>query len=91
MALATEARRFKRYPQRALAEEIGGTVELRIAVAAGGQSQEVAIARSSGYEALDDAALEMLRKAAPRTAVPELLRRRSFVVNLPIVFEVASE
>jgi protein TonB len=91
MALAVEARRFKRYPSRALAEEIGGTVEVRVSVAAGGQPQEVALAHSSGYDALDDAALDMLRKAAPRTAVPELLRRRSFVIDLPVVFDVASE
>lgn len=91
MALAVEARRFKRYPPIALAEEISGTVEVRVAVAAGGQTQEVALARSSGYEALDDAALDMLRKAAPRTAVPELLRRRPFVIDLPVVFNVASE
>jgi protein TonB len=91
MALAVEARRFKRYPARALADEISGTVEVRVAVAAGGQSQEVALARSSGYGALDEAALDMLRKAAPRTAVPELLRRRAFVINLPVVFDVASE
>lgn len=91
MALAVEARRFKRYPPLALAEEIGGTVEVRVAVAAGGQTQEVALAHSSGSEALDDAALDMLRKAAPRTAVPELLRRRPFVINLPVVFSVAGE
>lgn len=91
IALAVEARRFKRYPQSALADEIGGTVEVRIAVAAGGQAQDVALARSSGYGALDEAALEMMRKAAPRAAVPELLRRRSFVVDLPVVFDVANE
>jgi protein TonB len=91
IALATEARRFKHYPTRALADEIGGTVEVRVAVAAGGQPQEVALVRSSGHGLLDEAALDMMRKAAPRTAVPELLRRRPFVINLPVVFDVASE
>lgn len=91
MALALEARRFKRYPPSALAEDVGGTVEVRVSVAAGGQAQEIALARTSGYSALDDAALDMLRKAAPRTVVPELLRRRSFVINLPVVFDVANE
>jgi protein TonB len=91
IALATEARRFKHYPTRALADEIGGTVEVRVAVAAGGQPQEVALVRSSGHGLLDEAALEMMRKAAPRTVVPELLRRRPFVINLPVVFDVASE
>ncbi|HEX8987353.1 MAG TPA: TonB family protein [Rhodocyclaceae bacterium] len=91
IALATEARRFKRYPARALAEEIGGTAEVRIAVAAGGRPEEVVLARSSGNGELDTAALSMMRQAAPRTAVPELLRRRAFSVSLPVVFSVRDE
>lgn len=89
VALAVEARRFRRYPAQALADELSGTVEVRVAVAAGGRAQEVALAHSSGHEALDDAALEMMRKAAPRTAVPELLRQRAFSISLPVVFDVA--
>lgn len=91
MALAVEARRFRRYPERALAEDVSGTVEVRVAVGAGGQPQEVALARSSGSGALDEAALEMMRRAAPRAAVPEPLRRRAFAVDLPVVFDVSSE
>ncbi|MDD5247894.1 MAG: TonB family protein [Rhodocyclaceae bacterium] len=91
LALAVAARRFKRYPPQALAEEIGGTVEVLVAVSAGGQSQEIALGRSSGHAALDDAALDMMRQAAPRTAVPEALRRHAFVVNLPVIFDVADE
>lgn len=91
LALATEAKRFRRYPPRAMEADIGGTVEIRIAVAAGGQPQEVKLARSSGHELLDDAALDMMKKAAPRAAVPESLRRRDFVVNLPVVFDLAGE
>lgn len=91
VALAVEARRFKRYPARALADDLGGTVEIRVAVAAGGRTQEVALSHSSGHEALDDAALDMMRKAAPRTAVPELLRQRAFSVSLPVVFDAADD
>ena len=86
LALAVEARRYKRYPPRALDAGIGGTAELRIEVA-DGRVAEVTLARPSGDAALDAAALEMLRKAAPRTAVPEALRRRTFAVSLPIVFD----
>lgn len=86
LALAVEARRYKRYPPRALDAGIGGTAELRIAVAEG-RMPEVTLARPSGDASLDAAALEMMRKAAPRTAVPEALSRRSFAVSLPIVFD----
>lgn len=91
LALATQARRYKRYPARALEANIGGTVEIRLAVATGGLPQDVQLARSSGNDLLDDAALDMIRKAAPRTTVPELLRSRAFVVSLPVVFDLASE
>ncbi len=91
LALAVAARRFRRYPVRALEEELGGTVEVLVAVAAGGQPQEISLARSSGHDSLDNAALDMMRQAVPRTAVPERLRRRAFVVNLPVVFDLANE
>lgn len=91
MALAVQAGRFKRYPPRALAEEIGGTVEVRIAVASGGLVQEVSLAKTSGSALLDDAALDMVRKAVSRAIVPDALRRQAFVVNLPVVFDVANE
>ncbi len=86
LALAFEARRHKRYPPRALDAGIGGTVEVRVEVAEG-RAAEVTLARPSGDASLDAAALEMMRKAAPRAAVPESLQRRSFAVVLPIVFD----
>jgi protein TonB len=91
LSLATQARRYKRYPPRAMEAGVGGTAEIRIAVAAEGRATEVLLARSSGDDTLDAAALEMMRKAAPRTPVPESLRDRSFAVNLPIVFDPATE
>lgn len=88
IALAREARRYKRYPVRALEAEWAGTAELRVSVAAGGQPQEVQLARSSGHDLLDAAALEMLRRALPVTRVPDSLRGRAFSVDLPVVFEL---
>ena len=89
--LALQARRFRRYPARALEASLGGTVEVRVAVAAAGAPEEIALAHSSGHELLDDAALDMLRRAAPRTVVPDRLRGRSFVISLPVVFDLADE
>jgi len=90
LALARESRRYKRYPERALLAGIGGTAEVRIEHATG--AVPVArLARSSGDESLDAAAVSMLRKAAPRTSLPESLRGRSFVVSLPVIFDVSAE
>jgi protein TonB len=90
LALAREARLYKRYPERALLAGIGGTAEVRVEHAAG--AVPVArLARSSGHEALDAAALDMMRQAAPRTALPEPLHGRAFAVSLPVIFDASGE
>ena len=91
LALAVEARRYRRYPAAAMAANMGGTAEIRIVVGVGGLEPEVVLLRSSGYDLLDDAALDMMKRAAPRTLVPERLRGRSFVVSLPVVFDLDAE
>lgn len=88
LALATEARRYRRYPEAARRAGLAGTVEVRINVTGSGLSPQAELTRSSGHAQLDMAAVEMLRLAAERTALPEALRHRQFVVLLPVVFEV---
>lgn len=90
LALAREARRYKRYPERALLAGIGGTVEVRVEHGAGAMPV-TRLVRSSGDESLDAAALGMVRQAAPRTAIPDTLRGRGFAVSLPVIFDVSEE
>lgn len=88
MALAVEARRHKRYPARAIEEGRSGTTELRISRTSGQGAPLVQVVKSSGYPLLDEAALDMVRKALPATPVPASLRDRNFAVDLPIVFDL---
>lgn len=90
LALARESRRYKRYPERALLAGIGGTAEVRVEHETGA-APVARLARSSGDESLDAAAVSMLRQAAPHTSLPESLRGRSFAVSLPVVFDVSAE
>jgi protein TonB len=87
LALAREARRYKRYPTRAIDAGWSGTVELRVTVQTSGAA-EAELVKSSDHGTLDEAALEMMRLALPATQVPSVLRGRTFVVNLPVVFEL---
>lgn len=87
LALAVEARRFRRYPDAAERAGLTGTAEVRVTVDTGVSSRRVDLNRSSGHALLDTAALEMLRQAAVRTVLPETLQGRNFVVLLPVVFE----
>lgn len=88
LALASEARRYRRYPEAARRAGLAGTVEVRVSIAASGVAAQAELTRSSGHAQLDTAALEMLRLAAERTKLPEALRYRQFAVLLPVVFEV---
>lgn len=91
LALAREARRFKRYPERLMLAGIGGTAQVRIDVGADGSVLDTRLAASSGHEALDATAVAMVRQAAPRAVLPGTLRGRAFPVTLPVVFDPAAD
>lgn len=88
LALAGEAKRFRRYPETARRTGLSGTAEVRVVVTAGGAGRQTALNRSSGHAVLDEVALEILRKAADRAELPAALRGQNFAVLLPVVFEV---
>lgn len=88
LALAGEARRFRRYPEEARRAGQEGTAEVRVTVAAAGVPRHAELAKSSGHAALDAAALEMLDRAAAHARLPASLEGRGFAVLLPVVFEV---
>ena len=87
LGLATQSRRFKRYPAQALAAGWAGTVEVFLAVDSAGQAV-VTLNKSSGHEALDRAAQTMIEAGAQHTPVPDVLRGKAFSVVLPVVFDI---
>ncbi|WP_184414955.1 energy transducer TonB [Rhodocyclus tenuis] len=90
VALAIEAKRFKRYPP--LARERGWEGIAEVSVSAGKLTEpRVSLERSSGYAVLDEQTLEMLRRAAHATPLPEALRGRDFRVVLPVRFSLDSD
>ena len=88
IALATQARRFKRYPAQAQAAGWGGTVEVRLDLSAGALTPALSLARSSGHEALDRAALAMVDAGIARVRPSDALRERGFTLMLPVLFEL---
>jgi len=91
LAVAGQARRFKRYPAQAMASGWAGTVEVRVEVGGDGRPRAATVARSSGHEVLDRAALTMIDAGALRARLPDVLRGKSFVVVLPVVFNLDDE
>lgn len=91
LALASQARRFKRYPAQAMASGWTGSVDIRVEVAADGRPRSAVVARSSGHEPLDRAALAMIDAGAQRARSPESLLGKAFAVVLPVVFNLDDE
>jgi len=88
MALIGTARRYRLYPESAVERGWHGRVTVRLAFGADGALAAALVRRSSGYDALDEQALDMLRRAAALTPVPPALRSRGFAVDVPVVFEL---
>lgn len=87
MALAVQSRRFWRYPDAASRSGAQGTAVLRVSVLLAG-AIGVSLERSSGFDALDNAALTMMREASLVAPLPETLRGRRFSLLLPVVFSL---
>jgi len=88
LAVATQARRFKRYPAQAMASGWEGSAEIRVEVGSDGRPRTATVVRSSGHELLDRAALAMIDAGALRARLPESLRGKAFAVALPVVFNL---
>jgi protein TonB len=91
LAVASQARRFKRYPPEAKASGWTGSTEVRLDVGAEGQPRPATVSRSSGHDSLDRAALAMIDAGAARARLPDSLRGRNFTVTLPVMFNLDEE
>lgn len=85
LQLIDEARRHKRYPP--LARENNWQGDVRVAVAFGANGRPtVTLKGSSGYEVLDQQALEMFRQAARAVPLPPELRGKEFALDVRAVY-----
>ena len=92
VALASAARRFKRYPPLARERGWEGTSEVAVVLRAGlPHPPEVRLTRSSGRELLDAQAMEMVAQAARVAEVPNGLRGRDLRIELPVRFSLEDE
>lgn len=86
--LVDYAVRYKRYPRMAVDRGWTGDVVVRIEVSASGAVSSVKVKTSSGYDVLDEQALEMFRRAAPEVAVPEALRGKAFSIEVRAIYNL---
>jgi periplasmic protein TonB len=80
---------LKRYPSTARLNGWEGKVVLRAVIRADGHLAEVKVHRSSGYDALDNAAIEAIRLVCP-LHMHQPLGTSEVAVYVPIVYSLAS-
>jgi len=80
---------LKRYPNTSRMNGEEGKVILKAVIRSDGQLANVSIQKSSGYSALDEAAMEAVRLACP-LHMQHALGKPQIVVSLPIVYRLAN-
>lgn len=88
LALIVATRRYKRYPAIAMEKGWQGRVEVHMVIGANGMIASASIKTSSGYEILDNQALDMLKKGKTTVQIPASLRGREFSINVPVIFNL---
>ena len=81
-------RRYKRYPAQAMEKGWQGRVVIHLVIGSNGLTQSFTIKSSSGFQMLDDTALDMVKKGRPLVQVPVALRGQQFEVDVPVVFDL---
>jgi TonB family protein len=87
--VARSARPFKRYPSLAREKGWAGTVIVALAMPTDSGGPLVTLERSSGYDALDRQALEMVEQAARVADLPAALRGSNLKLFLPVEYQGA--
>ena len=91
IAIVSAARRYKRYPRIALDNNWEGRAEIRMVIGVDGNVASISIKSRSGFDVLDQQALEMIRKAKPLAPIPPALRGKGFTIDVPVVFSLKEE
>lgn len=78
--------RFKRYPEEGRAKRLSGETLVAFSLDRDGGVDNLRVARSSGSALLDQAALGVLRRAAPLPKPPAALKGDALAFSLPMRF-----
>ena len=70
------------YPEEARRDQLYGSLRLMVSIMPDGGLKEVRILDSSGFKVLDDAAIRIVRQAAPFAPFPEEMRQSTDVLEI---------
>lgn len=87
--LAARLNRFKYYPIESLRNGDNGVTVLSLVINRRGQVLDSAISSSSGFTALDQAALRIVDNAKPLPRFDRRMKMDELRVNIPITYEIS--
>ncbi|MCA1779544.1 MAG: energy transducer TonB [Xanthomonadaceae bacterium] len=70
------------YPEQARRQNIDGSLVLAVDVLPDGSIERIQLMRSSGYDLLDEAAIRIVRLAAPYSALPEEILAETDILTI---------
>jgi periplasmic protein TonB len=70
------------YPDQAKRDKLYGNLVLHVAVKADGSVEQVRVLHSSGHKILDDAAVRIVRLAAPYSPFPNEIRKETDILDI---------
>ena len=82
--------KYKSYPKIAQRRGWQGTALLDLKIDSNGNVLSAVVRESSGYDALDKNALEMVEKASPFPTPPKVLQGRTFNISVPVAFKLSN-
>ncbi len=87
-ALVARLERFKRYPPQAQTRGERGVAQLAFSIDRSGGVHDARIVRSSGSHLLDEATLDLLKRAAPLPPPPPEISRTQIAIQVPIRYDI---
>ena len=78
------------YPDEAKRKKLYGDLLLHVALRADGSVQQIRVVRSSGHKILDDAAVRIVRLAAPFAPFPEEIRKEIDILDITRTWQFLS-
>ena len=75
------------YPDSARRKGVSGTLLLDVALNSDGSIRKIKLLRSSGREVLDDAAMRIVKLAAPFAPFPEDIRKDTDILHITRTWE----
>jgi protein TonB len=90
-AVTRAAAHFKRYPRVAIDNNWEGEVVVSVAIGADGRLASLRVKRSSGFEVLDQQALQMFDNASRFVPLPAELRGRACELELRAIYNLRDQ